>query len=84
MASFDSNRCLTPGRPSRRPAGGANAIARERADRSAEFLAYLPISRVRILASKAALPLAVVSVVWAAALAAHLVAYAIDGGTGPG
>jgi ABC-2 family transporter protein len=60
---------------------GANAIARERVDRSAEFLAYLPVSRARILVSKAAVPLAMVSGVWAAALAAHVLAYAIDGGT---
>ncbi len=32
---------------------GANAFAAERADRSAEFLAYLPISRVVALGSKA-------------------------------
>ena len=50
-------------------------------DRSAEFLAYLPVSRARILASKAAVPLAMASGVWAAALAAHVLAYAIDGGT---
>jgi hypothetical protein len=60
---------------------GANAIARERVDRSAEFLAYLPVSRARILVSKAAVPLAMASGVWAAALAAHVLAYAIDGGT---
>jgi ABC-type transport system involved in multi-copper enzyme maturation permease subunit len=60
---------------------GANSIARERVDRSAEFLAYLPVSRARILVSKAAVPLAMASVVWTAALAAHVLAYAIDGGT---
>ena len=60
---------------------GANAIARERADRSAEFLAYLPISRARVLASKAAVPLAVASAVWALALAAHVLAPATSGGT---
>ena len=31
---------------------GGNSIAGERMDRSAEFLAYLPVSRGRILASK--------------------------------
>lgn len=43
---------------------GGNLIACERADRSAEFLAYLPISKSRILAGKAALTLATVALVW--------------------
>jgi hypothetical protein len=42
-----------------------NSIASERADRSAEFLAYLPPARARILASKLILALAPVGVVWA-------------------
>jgi hypothetical protein len=43
---------------------GGNTIACERADRSAEFLAYLPPSRASILASKAALALTVAAVIW--------------------
>jgi ABC-type transport system involved in multi-copper enzyme maturation permease subunit len=42
-----------------------NAIAAERADRSAEFLAYLPPSRTRILASKALLVTLTAGVIWA-------------------
>ncbi len=53
---------------------GANAIARERSDRSAEFLAYLPPSRARIIASKAAVALAFMALVWATNL---LVAFAL-------
>lgn len=41
-----------------------NAIAGERVDRSAEFLASLPIARGRILISKLALALAVTAVIW--------------------
>jgi ABC-type transport system involved in multi-copper enzyme maturation permease subunit len=41
-----------------------NSIASERADRSAEFLAYLPPSRLRILVSKALLALLVAGVIW--------------------
>ena len=41
-----------------------NAIAGERADRSAEFLASLPITRKKILASKLLLSLAIVAVIW--------------------
>jgi len=41
-----------------------NAIAGERADRAAEFLASLPITRRRILASKLLLSLAIVAVIW--------------------
>jgi ABC-2 family transporter protein len=41
-----------------------NAIASERADRSAEFLAYLPPSRLQILASKFLLALLTVAVIW--------------------
>jgi ABC-type transport system involved in multi-copper enzyme maturation permease subunit len=47
---------------------GGNAIAAERADRSAEFLAYLPPSRAQIVVSKILLALATGLVVWAANL----------------
>jgi ABC-type transport system involved in multi-copper enzyme maturation permease subunit len=43
---------------------GGHAIACERVDRSAEFLAYLPVSRARILASKLIFALPIVAVVW--------------------
>ena len=43
---------------------GGHVIACERADRSAEFLAYLPLSRTRILAGKIALVVMTVAVVW--------------------
>jgi ABC-type transport system involved in multi-copper enzyme maturation permease subunit len=43
---------------------GGNAIAGERADRSAEFQAYLPLSREKILAGKLLLVLAIVAVIW--------------------
>ena len=43
---------------------GGNAIAGERADRSAEFLASLPITRKKILGSKLLLSLAIVGVIW--------------------
>ncbi len=42
---------------------GGNAIAGERADRSAEFLAYLPPSRGQVLGSKVLLALATVAVI---------------------
>jgi hypothetical protein len=42
-----------------------NSIASERADRSAEFLAYLPPSRLEILASKLLLALLTAGVIWA-------------------
>ena len=55
-----------------------NAIAAERADRSAEFLAYLPPSRLRILASKALLALLAAAVIWAVNLiVADIVAPAV-------
>jgi ABC-type transport system involved in multi-copper enzyme maturation permease subunit len=44
---------------------GGNAFAGERADRSAEFMAYLPISRERRLASKLILSAAIIGVIWA-------------------
>lgn len=43
---------------------GGNIIACERADRSAEFLAYQPVSRFRILASKLILVLLTLAVIW--------------------
>lgn len=43
---------------------GGNLIACERVDRSAEFLAYLPISRARILASKLTLALLIAALIW--------------------
>jgi ABC-type transport system involved in multi-copper enzyme maturation permease subunit len=43
---------------------GGNAIACERADRSAEFLAYLPVARTRILAAKIVLALVTVALIW--------------------
>ena len=43
---------------------GGNAIACERADRSAEFLAYLPLARSRILAGKLVLALATAALIW--------------------
>ena len=41
-----------------------NSIASERADRSAEFLAYLPPSRTQILASKLLLAMLAAGVTW--------------------
>jgi ABC-type transport system involved in multi-copper enzyme maturation permease subunit len=43
---------------------GGNAFAGERVDRSAEFLASLPVTRKRILASKLLLVLLIVAVIW--------------------
>ena len=43
---------------------GGNAIAGERADRSAEFQGALPIRRRRILAAKILLTLLVIAVIW--------------------
>ncbi|MHB0959853.1 MAG: ABC transporter permease subunit [Pirellulaceae bacterium] len=43
---------------------GAYAIAGERADRSAEFLAYQPIARRKIVASKLVWPTVVAAVAW--------------------
>jgi ABC-type transport system involved in multi-copper enzyme maturation permease subunit len=58
---------------------GANAIARERSDRSAEFLAYLPPSRAKVLASKAVLPLATALMIWTTdLLTAYVVAPALS------
>jgi len=43
---------------------GGNAIAGERADRSAEFQVYLPLTRKKILAAKLLLVLAIAAVIW--------------------
>ena len=43
---------------------GGNAIAGERADRSAEFIAYLPLPRKRLLGAKLSLALCVVTFIW--------------------
>jgi len=43
---------------------GGNAIAAERADRAAEFLAYLPVSRWSILAGKSLIALAPAAAIW--------------------
>ena len=43
---------------------GGNAIASERADRSAEFQAYQPISRGMILATKLLIPVLAACVLW--------------------
>jgi ABC-type transport system involved in multi-copper enzyme maturation permease subunit len=43
---------------------GGNSIAGERLDRSAEFLASLPITRRRILCSKILLAIAITAVLW--------------------
>ena len=43
---------------------GGQAIAGERADRSAEFQVYLPLTRQKILAAKLLLVLAIAAVIW--------------------
>jgi len=48
---------------------GGNAIAAERADRSAEFLAYLPVSRWSILAGKSLIALTPAVAIWMVNLA---------------
>jgi len=48
---------------------GGNAIAPERADRSAEFLGYLPVSRWTILAGKSLIALTPAVAIWAVNLA---------------
>jgi hypothetical protein len=64
---------------------GANSIASERADRSAEFLAYLPPTPAMILVSKTVLPIAVFSIVWASNLfTAFELAPALNRGAVPG
>ena len=49
---------------------GGNAVAAERADRSAEFLGYLPVSRGAVLASKSIIALGPTLLIWAVNLAA--------------
>lgn len=44
---------------------GGNAIAAERADRSAEFLAYIPVSRWSVIASKSCIAFAAGAAIWA-------------------
>ena len=44
---------------------GGNAIACERADRSAEFIAYLPLLRKRLLCGKLILTFSAVAFIWA-------------------
>jgi ABC-type Na+ efflux pump permease subunit len=48
---------------------GGNAIAAERADRSAEFLAYMPVSRWTILAGKSLIALTPAVAIWMVNLA---------------
>jgi ABC-type transport system involved in multi-copper enzyme maturation permease subunit len=43
---------------------GGNAIAGERVDRSAEFFAYIPVTRRRAVVSKLLVSLAVLSLIW--------------------
>ncbi len=47
---------------------GANAFAAERSDRSAEFLALLPVSRRQIVASKLLVALAPLAIIWGTGL----------------
>jgi ABC-type transport system involved in multi-copper enzyme maturation permease subunit len=54
---------------------GASAFAVERRDRTAEFFAMLPVSRARILASKAAVAAAFLLALWAAHLTVALLAF---------
>ena len=48
---------------------GGCSFAAERADRAAEFMAYLPVSRGKVVLSKAALTLSVLGLVWVVNLA---------------
>jgi len=43
---------------------GGNAIAAERADRSAEFLAYLPVARWSVIVSKSLIAIAAGAAIW--------------------
>lgn len=58
---------------------GGNAVAGERTDRSTEFLAYLPPTRRRLIASKALLALSALLMIWLVNL---LVMYAVAPLTG--
>jgi ABC-type transport system involved in multi-copper enzyme maturation permease subunit len=60
---------------------GGNLIAGERADRSAEFMAYLPVSRGRKLVSKLWVGLGLLALVWLPNLA--ILAIAFPGGADP-
>lgn len=53
---------------------GASAFAVERRDRTAEFLAMLPVSRIRIMASKVAISVAFLLTVWAVHLTVAVLA----------
>ncbi len=57
-----------------------NIIAAERSDRSAEFLAYLPPSRVQVLLSKFIVLAAAVVVVWGFHFGVSFIAYWLAGG----
>ena len=54
---------------------GGNAIAGERADRSAEYLAYLPLSRLRRLAAKLVFALGTAVSIWGFNILVLLVLY---------
>ncbi len=58
---------------------GGNAIAGERADRSAEFFASLPVPRARALASKLLVTLGLVILIWLPNLAVMAVFASIPG-----
>lgn len=64
---------------------GGNAIACERSDRSAHFLAYLPPARWQILVSKFVVAAAAVAAMWAWVLGSvWVVAPLLSGGSGRG
>ncbi len=56
---------------------GGHAIACERADRSAEFLAYLPVARSRILAGKLAVALGATAITWILNLLIIVLTYSV-------
>lgn len=57
---------------------GGTIIATERADRSAEFLAYLPPSRWQLLRSKMIVFLGAFGIVWGICIAADLLSHWLD------
>ena len=59
---------------------GGCSFAAERADRSAEFLAYMPVSRGKMAASKALLALGVLGAIWLLNLA---VLWTVESHVGP-
>jgi len=63
---------------------GGNAIAGERIDRSAEFLTSLPLTRIKILASKLLLALAIAAVIWITNLVIFGIARALVNPAFPG